>query len=238
MRGVADAERATGLALAARSRATRGDAGDLAEEAFRAAAAAGLALRELRPEASSLEEIFARITTGRATDPMRERPAPIARRELAAYFHLAGRPGAIAALFLTLQGLAASGCSSSSSARPDAPPGGVMEFFFGGTILFWIAVALLATVIPMRLVAEERRTGTIEPLLTAPVTATDVVARQVARRRSASTPRSGRRRCSTSSILRAHRARRPMPGPIAAGLSRDDADRRRRRWRSGCWPRR
>ena len=59
--------------------------------------------------------------------------------------------------------------------RPDAPPGGVMEFFFGGTILYWIAIALLATVIPMRLVAEERRTGTIETLLTAPVTATDVV---------------------------------------------------------------
>ncbi len=42
---------------------------DLAEEIFRAAAAAGLALRELGRESSSLEEIFARITTGRADAP-------------------------------------------------------------------------------------------------------------------------------------------------------------------------
>jgi ABC-2 type transport system ATP-binding protein len=39
---------------------------DLGEEIFRAAAAAGIILRELRREASSLEEIFARITTGGA----------------------------------------------------------------------------------------------------------------------------------------------------------------------------
>ncbi|HET6146786.1 MAG TPA: Gldg family protein [Polyangia bacterium] len=99
--------------------------------------------------------------------------AAIARRDFAAYFHSpAGL--AIAALFLTLQGLVI-WMFIQFLGRPDAPPGGVMEFFFGGTILYWIAVALLATVIPMRLIAEERRTGTIEPLLTAPVTAIDVV---------------------------------------------------------------
>jgi ABC-2 type transport system ATP-binding protein len=43
-----------------------GNPGDLGEEIFRAIAAAGLTLRELRREASTLEEIFARITTGRA----------------------------------------------------------------------------------------------------------------------------------------------------------------------------
>jgi ABC-2 type transport system ATP-binding protein len=37
---------------------------DLGEQLFRAAADAGLTLRELRRESSSLEEIFARITTG------------------------------------------------------------------------------------------------------------------------------------------------------------------------------
>ena len=51
-----------------------------------------------------------------------------------------------------------------------------MEFFFGGTILYWIAVGLLATVVPMRLIAEELRAGTIEPLLTAPVSPFEVVA--------------------------------------------------------------
>ncbi len=43
--------------------------GDLIEQVFRAAAAAALTLRELRRETSSLEEIFARITTGRADIP-------------------------------------------------------------------------------------------------------------------------------------------------------------------------
>jgi hypothetical protein len=37
--------------------------GDIREEVFRAAVAAGLVLRELRAEAFSLEEIFAHITT-------------------------------------------------------------------------------------------------------------------------------------------------------------------------------
>jgi ABC-2 type transport system permease protein len=99
--------------------------------------------------------------------------AAVARRDFAAYFHSPAGP-AIAALFLTLQGLVL-WMFIQFLGRPDAPPGGVMEFFFGGTILFWIAVALLATVIPMRLIAEERRTGTIEPLLTAPVSAIEVV---------------------------------------------------------------
>jgi ABC-type transport system involved in multi-copper enzyme maturation permease subunit len=99
--------------------------------------------------------------------------ATVARRDLAAYFHSpAGL--AIAALFLTLQGLVI-WMFIQFLGRPDAPAGGVMEFFFGGTILYWISVALLATVVPMRLLAEEIRTGTIEPLLTAPVTAADVV---------------------------------------------------------------
>src|SRR5262252_10126739 len=90
--------------------------------------------------------------------PMRNVPA-VARRDLAAYFHSpAGL--AIAALFLTLQGLVI-WMFIQFLGRPDAPPGGVMEFFFGGTILYWIAIALLATVIPMRLVAEERGTATI-----------------------------------------------------------------------------
>jgi len=52
-----------------------GAVSDLGEEVFRALAAAGLTLRELRREASSLEEIFSRITTGRADGPADERDA-------------------------------------------------------------------------------------------------------------------------------------------------------------------
>jgi ABC-2 type transport system ATP-binding protein len=52
------------------TRETDGDADSFFSEAvFRAAAGAGLTLRELRRETSSLEEIFARITTGRADAP-------------------------------------------------------------------------------------------------------------------------------------------------------------------------
>jgi ABC-2 type transport system permease protein len=91
----------------------------------------------------------------------------IVRREWAAYFRTPAG-WAVLALFLFLQGTVF-WMFVQFLGRPDAPPGGVMEFFFGGTILYWIALGLLATVVPMRLVAEELRTGTIEPLLTAPV---------------------------------------------------------------------
>ncbi|HXJ22255.1 MAG TPA: DUF4350 domain-containing protein [Polyangia bacterium] len=97
----------------------------------------------------------------------------IAKRECAAYFRTPAG-WAVLALFLFLQGLVF-WMFVQFLGRPDAPPGGVMEFFFGGTILYWIAVGLLATVVPMRLVAEELRTGTIEPLMTAPVSPAEVV---------------------------------------------------------------
>jgi ABC-2 type transport system permease protein len=60
-------------------------------------------------------------------------------------------------------------------AQPSAPPGAVMQYFFGGTILFWIALLGVTAAATMRLISEERRAGTLEPLLTAPVTATEVV---------------------------------------------------------------
>ena|GEM_PF-53228 len=97
----------------------------------------------------------------------------IARREWAGYFRTPAG-WAVLALFLLLQGIVF-WMFVRFLGRPDAPPGGVMEFFFGGTILFWIALGLLATVVPMRLIAEELRTGTIEPLLTAPVSPAEVV---------------------------------------------------------------
>ncbi|HEX3903100.1 MAG TPA: Gldg family protein [Polyangia bacterium] len=97
----------------------------------------------------------------------------IARREWAAYFRTPAG-WAVLALFLFLQGVVF-WMFVQFLGRPDAPAGGVMEFFFGGTILYWIALGLLATVVPMRLVAEELRSGTIEPLLTAPVSPAEVV---------------------------------------------------------------
>ncbi|MET0385012.1 MAG: ABC transporter permease subunit [Polyangiales bacterium] len=58
-------------------------------------------------------------------------------------------------------------------------PGGndtnLLTAFFGGTTLFYLPLLVFAPVMTMRLLAEERATGTIEPLLTAPVSAVSVV---------------------------------------------------------------
>jgi ABC-2 type transport system permease protein len=97
----------------------------------------------------------------------------ILRREWAAYFRTPAG-WVVLALFLALQGVAF-WTFLQLLGRPEAPPNGVLELFFGGTILYWIALGLLATVLPMRLLAEERRAGTLEPLLTAPVSPGEVV---------------------------------------------------------------
>lgn len=50
-----------------------------------------------------------------------------------------------------------------------------LRLLFGGTMYFWLLLLFVVPVITMRLLAEERRTGTIELLLTAPVTEAQVV---------------------------------------------------------------
>jgi len=46
---------------------------------------------------------------------------------------------------------------------------------FGGTIFFWLYLLFVVPVITMRLLAEERRTGTLEVLLTSPISEGQVV---------------------------------------------------------------
>lgn len=50
-----------------------------------------------------------------------------------------------------------------------------LKLMFGGTIFFWLFLLFVVPVITMRLLAEERRTGTLEVLLTAPVSEAQVV---------------------------------------------------------------
>jgi len=50
-----------------------------------------------------------------------------------------------------------------------------LRLFFGGTIFFWLFLLFLVPVITMRLIAEERRSGTLEVLLTSPVTEAQVI---------------------------------------------------------------
>jgi ABC-2 type transport system permease protein len=58
---------------------------------------------------------------------------------------------------------------------PRAQFGAPLELFFGQTIYFWLVLVFVAPVLTMRLLSEERRSGTIEVLMTAPVTAGQVV---------------------------------------------------------------
>jgi ABC-2 type transport system permease protein len=58
------------------------------------------------------------------------------------------------------------------------PPGGgqnLLQSFFGGTTLFWLPLLMFAPVLTMRLLAEERASGTIETLMTAPITEVQIV---------------------------------------------------------------
>ena len=50
-----------------------------------------------------------------------------------------------------------------------------MQLFFGGTLFFWLFLLFVVPVITMRLIAEERRSGTIEVLLTSPLTEAQVI---------------------------------------------------------------
>ncbi len=49
------------------------------------------------------------------------------------------------------------------------------QFFFGGTFFYWLSVLMMAPLLTMRTFSEEKRTGTLELLLTAPVSDWQVV---------------------------------------------------------------
>jgi ABC-2 type transport system permease protein len=52
---------------------------------------------------------------------------------------------------------------------------GPIETFFGGSVFFYFPLVLICPVLTMRLFAEERRSGTIEALMTTPCTPTAIV---------------------------------------------------------------
>jgi ABC-2 type transport system permease protein len=58
---------------------------------------------------------------------------------------------------------------------PRASAGAPLELFFGQTFFFWLVLLFTTPVLTMRLLSEERRSGTIEVLMTAPVTETQIV---------------------------------------------------------------
>ena len=50
-----------------------------------------------------------------------------------------------------------------------------MRLFFGDTFFFWMVILFIVPVLTMRLLSEERKSGTIESLMTAPVNEAQVV---------------------------------------------------------------
>lgn len=98
----------------------------------------------------------------------------IIRRELIAYF---SSPLAyvVLAAFLLMQGFIFFVVLSLLS-QPGAMAITPLQMLFGGTIFFWLYMLVFMPVITMRLVSEELRSGTIETLMTSPVTEGQVVA--------------------------------------------------------------
>lgn len=86
-------------------------------------------------------------------------------REIESYF-LQPLMYLVLAVFLALNGLAFSISLIDMQGNVDA----TVRSFLGGSILFWINMLFVPPLLTMRLIAEERRTGTLEGLMTAPVT--------------------------------------------------------------------
>lgn len=59
--------------------------------------------------------------------------------------------------------------------QPGSPPGSVMQTYLAGNIFFWILIPPIIATITMRLFSEERRSGTLEVLMTAPVSDLEAV---------------------------------------------------------------
>ena len=58
---------------------------------------------------------------------------------------------------------------------PRAGHGAAMQYLFGGTIFFWFLVLVICPLVTMRTLAEETHSGTLETLLTAPISDAQVV---------------------------------------------------------------
>lgn len=94
-------------------------------------------------------------------------------RELRAYF-LSPLAWVISTLFLIVNGFVFWLLVTYLN-NPQAPIGAPLELFFGQTVFFWLVLLIVAPVLTMRLLSEERKTGSIEVLMTSPVSETQVV---------------------------------------------------------------
>ncbi len=93
------------------------------------------------------------------------------RRELRAYF-VSPLAYVVLFFFLVVNGIVFGNLASILS-DPRSPAGPPMTYFFGSTTLILL---ILGVVLTMRLVSEELRSGSIEVLMTAPITEGQVIA--------------------------------------------------------------
>ncbi len=100
---------------------------------------------------------------------------PVLKRELFAFW-VTPLAWVLISVFLVVQGLHFSvlvkNFSEMGAIESDQTP---IQAFFGNTVLLYLVLFLLVPPMTMRLFAEERRSGTIESLMTAPVSAASVV---------------------------------------------------------------
>lgn len=94
-------------------------------------------------------------------------------RELRSYF-FSPLAYILLTFFLAIQGYSFSVIVAYLS-DPRVPAGQPLELFFGQTIFTWLVLLFAGTFLPMRLISEELRSGTVETLLTAPISETQVV---------------------------------------------------------------
>jgi ABC-2 type transport system permease protein len=100
---------------------------------------------------------------------------PIFKRELFAFF-VTPLAWVLIVAFLVVQGLHFF-LLVDHFARQESPMGDEtpLSAFFGNTVLLYLVLFMLVPPMTMRVFAEERRSGTIEALMTAPVSSTAVV---------------------------------------------------------------
>jgi len=100
---------------------------------------------------------------------------PIYKRELLAFF-VTPLAWVLIVVFLVVQGmhffLLVDHFARSTDVAGDETP---LSTFFGNTVLLYLVLLMLVPAMTMRLFAEERRSGTIESLMTAPVGSAGVV---------------------------------------------------------------
>ncbi len=99
---------------------------------------------------------------------------PIFKRELFAFF-VTPLAWVLITVFLTLQGMNFYWIIDTFATRVEPSDQTPLQAFFGNTVLLYLVLFLLVPPMTMRLFSEERRSGTIEPLMTAPVSSVAVV---------------------------------------------------------------